>query len=236
MTSPDDPNDDAIRAELRRIGQRAGHAAPLAEPPAGLWERIEAAAGLGPEPSVTATPAASSGADATATPAPPSTAGAPSAAGAPVDLVARRARRRRPWQAWLAAAAVVVLVGGGILIAMRGGSSPGAEMANAELAPMADAGGSGSATLLRNDAGISLRVHIVGLARPDSGYYELWMTDTAKAKLMSLGPLRNDETYVVPADIDPMDMPMVTVSWEPADGNPGFSGTAMMSGELKAPA
>jgi hypothetical protein len=64
------------------------------------------------------------------------------------------------------------------------------------------------------------------------GFYEVWLIDTQVERLISLGPVRPDATYVVPADIDYRDFPIVDVSVEPPDGDPTHSGDSILRGTL----
>ena len=64
------------------------------------------------------------------------------------------------------------------------------------------------------------------------GYLELWMIDPSVSKLVSLGPLRDDGVYVLPASVDPAEYPIVDVSVEPVDGNPAHSGASLLRGQL----
>ena len=51
-------------------------------------------------------------------------------------------------------------------------------------------------------------------------------------QLVSLGPLRSDGFYELPAGIDPVSFPIVDVSVEPIDGVPTHSGNSVLRGQL----
>jgi hypothetical protein len=53
------------------------------------------------------------------------------------------------------------------------------------------------------------------------------------SKLVSLGPLRRDGVYDLPAGLDPAAFPIVDVSVEPIDGDPAHSGDSVLRGELE---
>ena len=80
-------------------------------------------------------------------------------------------------------------------------------------------------------AGCSSHVETRGLDAGD-GYLELWLIDPTVSRLVSLGPLRADGIYDVPAGVDPAQFPIVDVSVEPVDGNPTHSGDSVLRGQL----
>ena len=73
-------------------------------------------------------------------------------------------------------------------------------------------------------------VAIVGDVSPD--FVEVWVIDTEVSQLVSLGPIRADGTYDLPAGIDPSAFPIVDVSIEPLDGDPRHSGNSVLRGQL----
>jgi hypothetical protein len=60
----------------------------------------------------------------------------------------------------------------------------------------------------------------------------VWLIDPTVSKMVSLGPLRDDGVYDVPAGVDPFAFPIVDVSAEPVDGNPAHSGDSLLRGQL----
>ena len=92
--------------------------------------------------------------------------------------------------------------------------------------------GSGSAELVEDGADLRLRIETAGLDAGE-GFFEVWMIDTAVQRLVSLGPLRDDGTYALPSGLDPREFPVVDVSAEPLDGDPGHSGDSVLRGELR---
>jgi hypothetical protein len=53
------------------------------------------------------------------------------------------------------------------------------------------------------------------------------------SKLVSLGPLRPDGVYDLPAGLEPEQFPIVDVSLEPIDGDPTHSGDSLLRGQLE---
>ncbi len=150
-------------------------------------------------------------------------------AAAPVSLAEHR-RRRWALPLSIAAAAVVAVVG--IAVFARDDAADDVAMvATVQLDTLAG-GGTGSAELVEHDGHLELHVHTSGLEAGD-GYLELWMIDPTVSKLVSLGPLRDDEVYVLPPGVDPAEYPIVDVSAEPVDGNPLHSGASLLRGELE---
>ena len=84
----------------------------------------------------------------------------------------------------------------------------------------------------RDDDALQLRVQTDGLDAAD-GYLEVWMIDPSVTELVSLGPLRADGVYAIPAGVDPARFPIVDVSIEPVDGDPTHSGDSVLRGQLQ---
>ncbi|WP_169744279.1 anti-sigma factor, partial [Knoellia aerolata] len=153
-------------------------------------------------------------------------------------------RRRRPPLGWLAAAcaAGVVLGAGGILAADRlrdPASDPGATVATAELDTLDTGQRLGSATVSRQDDGVTLAVSARDLEAGPDGYVEVWLINRDGRRLVSVGVMRDgaesasfpisqrllDEGYVV-----------VDISREQFDDKPQHSGDSIVRGSLTTPA
>lgn len=144
--------------------------------------------------------------------------------------VAGRSRRRWLVPAVAAAAAAVIVVAALGALLLVDDRDDGDVVASIDLAPLGD-GGTGTARLVERDGSLQLRVDTEGLD-PGDGYLELWLIDPTATRLVSLGPLRDDGTYEVPAHVDPAAFPIVDVSIEPVDGDPTHSGQSVLRGEL----
>jgi anti-sigma-K factor RskA len=140
--------------------------------------------------------------------------------------------RQSRWLVLAAAAAVVaVLLGLGAFVAAR--DSGPEVLASTVLEPLTGAEGPGEARLVESDGGRQLDVSFDGaLPAADGGYYEVWLIDRQVDRMVSLGPVRADGTYDVPAGVDVEEFPVVDVSAEPADGNPTHSGASVLRGTL----
>ena len=176
-------------------------------PPDGLWDRIAAEAGVA----------------------------AGDEAGAAVPLeharVRRAARARRPWLLVAAAAAVVVIAAvAGTVLATSGSDDPSL-VASTSLEPLG-AAGTGTAELVDDDGDLRLQLETADLD-PGDGFLEVWVIDTEVSKLVSLGPLRPDGVYDLPAGLEPEQFPIVDVSLEPIDGDPTHSGDSLLRGQLE---
>ena len=192
-----------------------------APPPPGVWAAIAA------EVEGTGAPAAAD------TDAPPPARPATAEPG-PTSLVERRrARLAGPgrWLAVAAAAAVVLVVGVAALVASVGDDGTDT-LASAVLEPLTGAAATGEAQLVAQDGSTQLDVTLDGELPPADGYYEVWLIDSDVQGMVSLGPVREDGTYDVPADIDVGQFPIVDVSVEPGDGNPVHSGNSILRGTL----
>ena len=205
----------AVVSTSRAAGDAA--AAPLESPPPAVWDRVVAEVGLGaPAPSDIRS------------------------AGRGYHGRVPDARRRHTAALMGVAAAVVgVLIGvlGTLLVSglVEEDPSPRVE-ATAALAPLPDGppGGSGEVRVVPADDGRRLEVSVSGF-EPEAGrYYEVWLLDDAGQRLYSLGALDGDLTgsFRVPADVDLTEFPVVDVSAEPYDGNPGHSAVSVSRGTL----
>ena len=141
------------------------------------------------------------------------------------------APRRRSWFLPAIAAAVValVLMIAGVLALVANEQSD--VVASATLEPLGTTG-SGSAELVDADGSLQLRLDTSDVDA-DDGFLEVWLIDPAVERLVSLGPLRSDGRYDLPAGLDPVAFPIVDVSAEPIDGNPTHSGDSRLRGQLE---
>ncbi|HEX6425357.1 MAG TPA: anti-sigma factor [Acidimicrobiales bacterium] len=228
VPDPDDRVLDALRspdavdvddAALHRLGTVAraltGDDRELVEPPPHLWERIAARVETEESGSGGASPAGER----------PSTGGA------------RVVRPARWWRStpWLAAAAAVVVAAGvtGAVVVAQDGSQPDV-LATVELEPLVDVPGA-SARLVDVDGQVALEMEADAAALPDpEGFYEVWLIDEEVRGMVSLGPMRADGNYEVPAQVDIARYPIVDVSAEPDDGDPTHSGASILRGTIES--
>jgi len=228
---------DRCRAELASLRAtvdtgRALQPEDVITPPAPqVWQRIADTLELDPSvrpASVGPRPVPVSGERLAA----PSAGPAPSAAGAG----ARPARRLGLVAAALGAAAgLVVGIGGTLMISDENTSDrPGATVvARADLEPLPDKRAAGVAQVIETTQGRSLSVEVTGLTAT-SGYYEVWLLDADAKRLVSIGLLGSGEgSFVLPADLDLGDFPVVDISLEPFDGDPAHSTDSVVRGLLQ---
>ncbi|WNV75849.1 anti-sigma factor [Geodermatophilus sp. DSM 44513] len=229
-------------AELRRgvdalaVPELAAPRAAVPPPPA-VWAAIAAATGVrtAPRPEVLAA-AATAPAPLAAVPPPaaPAPEPAPAPAGAAAAVVPLRTGRSR----LLLAAAASLVVGVGIgagAVALGTGEDRGVSVAAAALAPLADSGATGEARVVeRPDGTLALEVDLAA-ADPQGGFYEVWLLDEAVEDLVSLGVVRGgrEVALTLPPGVDLGEYPIVDVSVEPLDGDPGHSGQSIARGELE---
>ena len=138
--------------------------------------------------------------------------------------------RRTRWAVPLAIAAGIAVIAGVVVLGGDDAEDP-VVVATATLDPLAGSG-SGTAELLDTDGHLQLRVETDDLDAGD-GFLEVWVIDTGVERLVSLGPVRADGLYDLPAGLDPRDFPIVDVSVEPIDGNPTHSGNSLLRGQLE---
>lgn len=213
---------DHDQAELESM-IRVAHGEPLLTPPPGLWDQIEAEIEQRPS-------AAADG--------PPQS-------------------HRTPWVlASLAVAASIILT---LIVvtndndpspttsAIAGGKprnsssssgappTPRSTIARAETLEVLDgseASGTAALQLVGKGQRKQLVVDASGLGRQEGVYHEVWLIDPTVTKLISLGPIRPDDTYNLPAGIDAEAYPVVDISAEPFDGDPAHSGSSVLRGTL----
>lgn len=211
-------SDDEVLDELRTIAGSLGRQPVEWEtPPVDLWQRISAEVADersgAPSRSPTAVPTDAPAATTTGT----------------VSSLADARRRRGLWWAAAAAAAVALVVAGALIRVARSDSAE--IVTQAALERLGDAG-DGHAELVERSGGFELRLSTSGVAIDPGSFAEVWVINTDVTEMISLGPLRRDGRYELPAGIDPSAFPIVDVSIEPLDGTPTHSGHSVLRGQL----
>ncbi|WP_091374102.1 anti-sigma factor [Geodermatophilus sp. DSM 45219] len=211
-------------------------AAPRAAvpPPPQVWAAIAAATGVttAPRPEVVA----ASAAPAAGSPPPAAAPPPPSPAAAPAPVVPLRTRRSRLLLAAAASLVVGVGIGAGAVALGTGDDDGGLAVAAAALDPLAGSGATGEARVLeRGDGSLVLEVDL-SAADPGSGFYEVWLLDEEVESLVSLGVVRGggEVALTLPDGLDLGEYPVVDVSVEPLDGDPGHSGVSVARGTLES--
>ncbi len=225
-------------ARLRRpvealsVPELADPGPPVAPPP-GLWAGVAAATGVGAaaRPDVVA---------ASAPPAGPVPDAPPLTAPGTAPVVPLRPRRSRLLLAAAAALVAGLAIGAGA-VALSGDdgdagvpvAEDGVPVADAVLDPLEGSGASGRAAVVERDDGtLVLRVELAADA-PREGYLEAWLLDESVSGLIPLGVVRaGTEEFELPAGLDIGEYPVVDVSVEPLDGDPGHSGVSVARGQL----
>ena len=148
------------------------------------------------------------------------------------DNVTRLASRRRV-AGWAlgAAAAVIVVVALVVGIAVTRDGDSGTVVATAQL-DLIEGPATGSAELVDVDGTTRLVVEL-DAQEPDDGFLEVWLLDPDVSRLHSLGPVRSDGTYEIPSGLVVAEVPVVDVSVESFDGDPGHSGNSVLRGVLQ---
>jgi hypothetical protein len=106
--------------------------------------------------------------------------------------------------------------------------------ARVSLQPLGDSPAEGSAVLTQESGRRSIELSITGLPPAAAGsYYEVWLIDRGVTGLVSLGPLDAERaTFPVPAGLDLGAYPVLDVSVEAFDGDPGHSSDSVVRGVL----
>jgi hypothetical protein len=221
---PDTEDRDDLLALRRvvRIGRGSSPAdAATDDPPADLWDRIAASVrdeGDGTLPQ-----------------------SGPAPDRAPVDdgpsaPVVSLASRRRPWKVLAAAAAVVVVVVGATAVAINRSSGSGTELVASADLRLLEGGGTGSAELVRRSDGMHLVVDVSNLSpAQQADFYELWLLTPDGKDPQSLTTFRRRAGVIdvaIPPGMSTSRFPVVDISEEVDDGNPGHSGKSILRGTL----
>lgn len=90
---------------------------------------------------------------------------------------------------------------------------------------------SGTANLVSVDGRLRLDVAVEQL-ETDTGYFELWVARPDASAVESLGAIDGDGSFDWPEGFDPEDFSAVAISLEEHDGDPSFSGIAVLFGVL----
>lgn len=151
-----------------------------------------------------------------------------------------RAASRRNYRRLAMVAAAIVLVGalaGAVLVGRSPNRSRTDIVAQASLSGKGlDPGGDGygSAELLRKGDGWRVAIDAEDLPTPPPGmYYEAWLLNATADQVQSLGTLRGSGKFAVPEGLTIDEFPLVDVSIEPLDGNPGHSSKSVLRGRLE---
>ncbi|MFO7690381.1 MAG: anti-sigma factor, partial [Cryobacterium sp.] len=146
--------------------------------------------------------------------------------------------RRRVWLP-LAAAAVLGLVAGiGGSLVWETRSAVETVTARAQLDPLPGRTETGTATVAVDSDGrrqvvIEVEQH-TGQSAADETLREVWLLNADATGLVSLGLLDGSSgRFAVPSGIDLGRYPLVDVSVEPDDGDPGHSGNSIVRGDLR---
>lgn len=147
-------------------------------------------------------------------------------------VVPLRRRRTSAWIVGLAAASVGVLVGAGIVwLASSWGSAPQV-VASTQLSPMNGFDVSGSAALQSTSDGMQLAVSLPDLPAAADGYYEVWVATSDTKNMVAVGTFNPDgqAVFPLPSGMDPASFPVVDISFERFDGDPGHSAVSVARG------
>jgi hypothetical protein len=160
---------------------------------------------------------------------------APSASVSSLDD-ARAARRPRVWLVGAAAAVVGLVVGGVVTAGALNAPTTADVVAQATLAPVADSGFTGTATVESSNDGAVLTVSVPDLPQVDDGYYEVWMATADTSTMVAIGTLSPgaEAHFTLPAGMDLGSFPVVDVSVEHFDGDTGHSAVSVVRGDLQA--
>lgn len=154
-----------------------------------------------------------------------------------VSLDSARSRRSRGGYVLAAAAAVVGLIAGSAVTASVINRPESVQVvASATLDPIGDADVTGTAVVERVSGTARLKVTVPDLPAAEDGYYEVWMATADTSTMVAIGSLNpgTSAEYTLPAGMDLASFPVVDISLEHFDGDPGHSVTSVVRGTLGA--
>lgn len=145
----------------------------------------------------------------------------------------RRAKRRR-WVGPVLIVASAALLVGGISTAVVFQQGAPTVLAEVALDPLPEwVGASGDATVQQDSAGRRDLVVTASVPSGTNGYREVWLISADLSGLVSLGVLDGiTGTFAIPAGVNLDEFPIVDVSEELVDGDPGHSGDSIVRGSL----
>ena len=220
---PADADDRAELAALRRLVRAGRSIRPEdrpgdgtgEDPPAGVWDRIAEELRADSRPRTVA-------------PEDPP----------PAPVISIAARRPR-WTRLASVAAVVVLLTGaaGVAVwAVQRDRGTGTELVASTDLALLQGGGSGTARPVHRHDGIHLVVDVSDLSPTErADFYELWLLTPDGKDPQSLTTFRWRAGVIdvhVPAGMSTRRFPVVDISEEVDDGNPGHSGKSLLRGTL----
>jgi hypothetical protein len=147
---------------------------------------------------------------------------------------------RNPARTWVPAAAAVLIAIAGAIITFAVNDEAeerlvaAGTLSNEGLA--VDSDQSATVRLIEVDGVVELEVSVAEFEAESEradGYLELWLVDPDIDRVVSLGPLTPGQRYRVPEDLSFDDYPVVDVSVELLDGDPGHSGRSIWRGPLE---
>jgi hypothetical protein len=128
-----------------------------------------------------------------------------------------------------AAGALITWVG----LSLADPQGDGEVLASGQLAPLGQGGTPGSAEVVEVDGQQRLRVELDEGLDAGDGYLEVWLLRPDVSGMVTLGVL--EETageFLLPAGLDLGEYPVVDISREHVDGDPGHGGDSIVRGEL----
>lgn len=141
--------------------------------------------------------------------------------------------RTAVWATLSAVAAAAVAVVALVTVGPLAGDDP-RPVAAADLQPFGDADVDAvEGDFVLADGSARLRLDLSSLPAAEDAFYEVWLLDAEQGRLVSLGPVRDDNTYALPAGTPVDAFPLVDVSVEPLDGDPTHSGDSVLRGPVQ---
>lgn len=133
----------------------------------------------------------------------------------------------------LAAAAGAGLMYAGVQLMGSDGAPRETVVATGELRPVAGEQRLGEAEVLDRDGRRVLRVDLDELPDSRDGYLEVWLLKPDVSGLVTLGVLdAANEEFLLPAGLDLGEFPVVDISVEHLDGDPGHGGDSLVRGQV----
>ncbi|MBP7972622.1 MAG: anti-sigma factor [Candidatus Nanopelagicales bacterium] len=217
------------------------------EPPASVWDNIQAQVSAKPTEDIVDTESGTKTASGSDPDPGTSAVGVTADEPTSIEDFSKRGERgkrgkRSKWLPLVAAAAVGALLGGSVIagvVAQNDAKQAPAVLASGALAPLpdgADQQTTGKARLERAGDQYVLQVSAAQLPAP-SGFFEVWMMNPATSGLVAVGSFNANQTeasFPLPEGLSLTEYTTVDISDEPFDGVPGHSAVSVLRGNLSA--
>ncbi|MGV1037496.1 MAG: anti-sigma factor domain-containing protein [Candidatus Nanopelagicales bacterium] len=226
-------------ANVATVGRSISVEDQPVEPPASVWDNIQAAVSAQPSEDTDDAESVTGRANGSDSEVQPGVVGATAAEPTSIEDFKNRSKRSK-WLPLAAAAAAGALLGGSVIagvLAQNDARQAPAVLASGALGPLPDGPDqqtTGKARLERAGDQYVLQVSVAQLPAP-SGFFEVWMMNPTTSGLVAVGSFNANQaeaSFPVPEGLPLTEYTTVDISDEPFDGVPGHSTVSVLRGNM----